>query len=107
MKTRWKIAFFITIIILVLTNLFWVYQVVDNAIGMTYYKDSCGRFQQDTDKLIQILESKTTKETAIDFLEQHNILYESFPKGNEFIIQLNSFSIIFNNDGKLLRTEEL
>ncbi len=105
MKSRWKISFWIGIVILLLTNIFWIYQVVDNAIGMTYYKDSCEDFQSDMIQLKSILEKKTTKESAINFLEQNGVDYNSFPKGNEFIIQLNSFDMIFNENGELTKSE--
>ena len=102
MKLRWKTAFWTSILVLLLSNLFWAYQVLDNAVGMTYYKDSCGNYQSDMQELKEILETKTSKETVLAFLEHHHVQFDSFHKADDFIIQLNSFELIYDKNGQLV-----
>lgn len=105
MKSRWKIAFWISITILLLSNLFWLYQIIDNAVGMTYFKDSCTNYQDDMIELKRILDYKDSKKTAIEFLELHRVKYDSFQKADNFIIQLNSFDMIYDKNEQLLKSE--
>ena len=102
MKRRYKILFWITLTILVVSNIFWIYNIFDNAVGHSYYKVSCDEYYQDMLKLKQLLETKSTKREAINFLETNNIEYESFQKGTEFIISFDSFVLEFDIDGKLI-----
>lgn len=105
MKYRWKILFWVSLGLLVLSNIFWIYVILDNAVGMTYFKDTCTKHEGDMLVLKGILETKLTKENTISFLNQHKVKFESFPKGDEFVIQLNSFDIIFNKEGHLINSD--
>lgn len=102
MKRTYKILFWITLIILVLSNLFWIYQTIDNAVGQNYYKVSCDEYYQDMLRFKQVLETKSTKREAINFLESNNVEYESFHKGIEFIITFDSFELKYDTNGKLI-----
>ena len=102
MKRRYKILFWITLTILVVSNIFWIYNTFDNAVGHSYYKVSCDEYYQDMLKLKQVLETKSTKGEAINFLETNDIEYESFQKGTEFIISFDSFALEYDTDGKLI-----
>lgn len=99
--------FWISIIILILSNLFWIYQAIDNAVSMSYYRDSCEDYQSDMVELKRILDTKKTKEAAINFLEQYKVTYDSLSKGEEFIIHLNSFYMTFDKNGQLKSSETL
>ena len=105
MKRTYKILFWITLTILVISNVFWIYQTIDNAFGHSYYKVSCDEYYQDMLKFKQILETKSTKKEAIDFLETNKVEYESFQKGAEFIITFDSFALEYDDNGKLITTE--
>jgi hypothetical protein len=102
MKRSYKILFWTTLAILVITNIFWFYQAIDNAVGQSYYRDSCDDYYQDMLKFKQILETKSTKREAINFLKTNNIAYESFQKGTEFIISFDSFALEYDTNGKLI-----
>ena len=92
--------------ILFISNAFWIYQTIDNAVGHSYYKVSCDEYYQDMLKFKQILETKSTKTEAIDFLELNKVEYDSFQKGTEFIISFNSFALTFDEKGILILNEE-
>nr|WP_319571723.1 hypothetical protein [uncultured Draconibacterium sp.] len=101
MKRSYKILFWMTLTILVISNIFWFYKTIDNAVGQSYYMDSCDEYYQDMHKFKQILETKSTKREAINFLKTNNIEYESFQKGTKFIISFDSFALEYDTDGKL------
>lgn len=94
MKHTYKILFWITFTTLVISNIFWIYQIIDNAIGQNYYQVSCDEYHNDMVEFKEILETKLTKEEAIEFLKMNNVEYDSFQKGTEYIITLNSFALI-------------
>jgi len=106
MKRTYKILFWITLTILVTTNLFWFYQTIDNAIGHSYYEVSCDGYYQDMLKFKQILETKSTKSEVIDFLEINKVEYDSFQKGTEFIITFDSFELEYDKNGKLISNDK-
>jgi len=106
MKRTYKILFWFTLTILVVSNIFWIYQTIDNSVGYTYYKVSCDEYYQDMLEFKQILETKSTKKEAIDFLELNKVEYDSFQKETEFIITFNSFALIFDEKGILNSSEE-
>lgn len=97
----WKKSFWFCLIILVATNLFWVYEILDNAVDKSYYKVVCNENHEDMLKLKSVLDTKKNKQLTIKFLNEHKIKYESFQKGENFVIQLSSFELIFNSKGLL------
>lgn len=105
MKHTYKILFWITFTILVISNIFWIYQTIDNAVGQNYYQISCDEYRSDMIEFKKILEAKSTKEEAIEFLKINNVEYDSFQKGTEYIISLSSFALTFNDNGKLMSDE--
>jgi hypothetical protein len=106
MKHTYKILFWITLTILVISNIFWIYQTIDNAVGQNYYQVSCDEYHKDMIEFKKILETKSTKEEAIGFLKRYNVEYDNFQKGTEYIVTLNSFALIFDANGKLKYSEE-
>jgi hypothetical protein len=99
MKNIWKFLFWICLIITIVSNVFWIYNTLENAVGNNYYKVSCEEYYKDVSILKVIIEKKETKKELISFLENNNVKFESFSKGAENIIVLNSFSIAFDKNG--------
>jgi wyosine [tRNA(Phe)-imidazoG37] synthetase (radical SAM superfamily) len=98
MKRTYKILFWITIIALIFSNLFWIYFSIDNAVGHHYYKVSCDEYKNDLNEFMKTIESFNSKKETIDFLEENSIQFDSIQKGNEFIIIFNSFEIVFRGE---------
>ncbi|MBQ0768055.1 MAG: hypothetical protein KBT58_02115, partial [Bizionia sp.] len=73
MKKTYKILFWITLLFLFLTNIFWLYKTIDTAVGHNYYKVSCNEYYTDMLKFRQIIETKLTKKEAIAFLTKNSI----------------------------------
>ena len=99
MKKNWKILFWIALIILVISNVFWAYITVNNAVGQSYYKVTCDEYYHDMIEFKKILETQKTKNEIIDFLIDYEVKFDTVQKGNDFTITMNSFSIKFDNKG--------
>ena len=89
----YKNLFWISILILIFSNIFWTYTTIDNAVGQNYYKVSCDEYSKDAISLRKILKLKSDKFAVVKFLENNKIEYESFEKGSDFVIMLNSFDL--------------
>ena len=103
MRINYKYLFWLGIAILITTNLYWIYSTIDNAVGHTYYRESCEGYYQDMINFKQIVELNKNKKDVIEFLEQNNVKYDSFTKGSDYIIKFNSFDLIFNEKGNLIQ----
>ncbi|CAM1349453.1 hypothetical protein [Tenacibaculum crassostreae] len=102
MKGTWKTLFWITLMVLVFSNLFWVYQIIDSAVGRSYYETSCNEYERDRAILIKIAQSKEAKDDLLEFLNKNDLPHGYFPKGNNYVVSFSSFSLIFDNKGKLI-----
>ena len=100
MKHPWKKLFWISLIILVISNLFWLYKTVDISVGHNYYEESCDGYYKDMTQFKKILDNYQTKRELIDFLESNHVRFDSIQKGSDFIVTFNSFSITFDKNGK-------
>ncbi len=101
MKNKWKTLFWLSLIILFLTNLFWIYQTIDSAVGRGYYEVTCIEYEKDKTILKKLIDSKETKTELLKFLKDNDISFEGFQKGTDYVISFNSFSVLFDSKGKL------
>ena len=106
MKNKYKVSFWLCIIVLIGTNIFWHYQTIDNAVGHNYYTLSCEEYKKDTDQFVKILGLNQSENDMISFLEKTDIKYNGFEKGEDYVVQFNSFDFIFWKDGKLKETNQ-
>ncbi len=96
MKKYWKILFFISLIILILTNIYWIYTTLNTGVGHSYYKVSCEEYKKDVVELKKIVEAITNKEDAVEILNDHKITFDTLYKGEEFIIRFESFALSYH-----------
>ena len=100
---KWKISFFLCVAALIVTNLFWLYQIVDSGVTLTYQ-------QVTIDEQAKIIESlgELVVKGAKDY-SQKDILYllrKSNPRA--FIVEdqnkitFEGAQFIFDN-GKLIK----
>ncbi len=66
----WKISFWIAVTLLVVSNLFWIYQVIDNAVGHKYYQVNYKEYKENSDILKATLISFDNKNDLTSFLEE-------------------------------------
>lgn len=106
MHNRYKSLFWATIIILILSNVYWLYQTVDNAVGHSYYQVNCEEWKDDLKELKKVLPIELNKNDMVNFLAHKDIAYNGFAKGEEFVIQLHSFDFVYNQNGQLIQLNE-
>ncbi|MCB9034426.1 MAG: hypothetical protein H6553_11350 [Chitinophagales bacterium] len=99
----YKILFWITLVFLFLTNLFWIHNKMDTAVGHSYYKDSCEAYKNDLTELQKLLSEGLNKTEMLNYLDSNKIVYNAFEKGNEYIIQFTSFDLVYDNTGNLIK----
>lgn len=98
---KWKWSFFITLALLVATNIFWLYSAIDAGVTYTYQQVSL----DDKSKAVKILGElivkggqKYTKKDILHILRQAN--KEAFIVEQENLINVEGVQFIFKN-GKL------
>ena len=101
-NVNWKISFFGTLTLLISSNLFWVYETLDNAVSHSYFESSCEKYDLDRNNFMEIIMSLDKKDDVIDFLTLYKVEFDSFEKGGNLIISLNSFQLEYNSDGRLI-----
>lgn len=84
---------------LVISNIFWIYTTIENAVGQNDYKISCDEYYNDMIEFKKIIEAHKTKKDLQGFLKSNDVEFDSIQKGTDFIISLNSFSILFDQRG--------
>lgn len=101
-KNLFKILFFIALVLLILTNIFWLYSSIDVAVGHEYYKVSCEEWHKDAIILEELLSDNYNYDNMINYLKGKRVVYTEFKKGDFFVVQLNSFTLIYDKNGELI-----
>ena len=99
MERTYKKPFWIILTILVFSNVYWLYHTFDVAVGHSYFKSSCDGYYKDVNEFKKIIASQKTKRDLLVFFDSNSVKYDSFQKGSDFIINLNSISIEFDKNG--------
>lgn len=99
----WKISFWITVTIMVISNLFWIYQVIDTAVGHGYYQVSCQEYKANSDILNATLNSFENINDLTAFLEKYEIEFNLINKAeNENYIIIGSLGLQFLENGEIV-----
>lgn len=100
---NWKIAFFISIITLVISNIFWLYTTVDHSVSYGYQNVSL-REQMKTSEILSSLiikgSQQYSKKDILYILRKQN--ENAFIVEEENIIIINSIRFLFKNN-KLIK----
>ena len=93
---KWKVAFFGTLVSLLLACFYLSYLVVDTSISLSYLQDSYGKLSQDFSILKFITDEKEFGSDEIENkLKQKSLNYFNVSKDT---IHLNNIALIFNKD---------
>ena len=65
---RWKIAFFSTVALLVISNAYWAFTIVDSAISYSYLYDSYDEQVRKIDSLGDLIIEGTPRHTKADII---------------------------------------
>ena len=105
MKNKWRSLFWISLVVLIISNLFWFYQTIDSAVGRSYLEVSCNEYEKDMLLYKKIVESKKNKLELLQFLKKNNIDVVGFQKGEGYIISFNSFSVEYDEKGNKINEQ--
>ena len=98
---KWKIAFWITLTLLIVVTIFSFYEILDQGVTITYMQKGYSDTENDLEYLSKILnETDFSKEEIRKVLKDHN-LYE-FMDFSKDTIPLYRIELIFEN-GKFLK----
>jgi len=94
---KWKIAFWISLTLLVVVTMFSAYSIIDQGVTLTYQKEGYTNTENDLDQLIEIIKkTDLTKSQIKNELKDHR-LYE-YMDFNSDTISLDRVLLIFKND---------
>ena len=107
MKKRngWKIATVVLVVVLVGSNLYWVYQIIDQGVTLTHHKEDYTRKEKNVVVLRKLLEADYTKEKLLSRLDSLKLDGQPFQKDGLFIIPFGSFDVIIKNSSEKLDTK--
>ncbi len=94
---RWKIAFFVSLTLLVLVTAFSIYAIIDQSVTITYMNESYDDTDNDLNNLSKIInQTNFTKREIKNLLKQHKLFeYMNFAKDT---ISLDRVNLIFKDD---------
>ncbi|MDG1435064.1 MAG: hypothetical protein P8Q41_13680 [Saprospiraceae bacterium] len=97
MKNKWKIAFWICLLLLIVTAGIGFYSVVDQAVTLTYMKEGYSDTESDLETIIQIVgQTDQTKQEIENLLKDHRLFeYMDFKTDT---IGIERVTLIFDND---------
>ena len=104
---KWKTLFFISLVLLVVSNLFWIYTSLDAGVTQTYQNDSIEKQEKVINILGEMLVEGYKKYSQQELLF---LLRQKYPDGfivkeeNEVIYQ--GIHFVFENDSLVSVTEK-
>jgi len=97
MKNNWKIAFWICLLLFVITSILGLYSVIDQGVTLTYMKEGYADTKADLESMSKIVQyTHPSKEEIETILENHR-LYE-FMNFESDTIALERILLIFDKD---------
>ena len=102
---RWKVAFFVAILVLVLSNIFWVFSVLDQSISYTYLQDSYNEKSRSVSNLGNLIvqgSDQYSKEDLLHLLRQSKPDAFIVDEGDTIIFEQIKFEF---SDGKLVEVQ--
>ncbi|KGO84572.1 hypothetical protein [Flavobacterium suncheonense] len=101
---KWKIAFWICFVFLILVIGFSTYSIVDQGVTLTYQKEGYQNTENDLDNLIGIINRTDLTKIQIEKELKNHIFYEHMNFKLD-TISLERVSLIFEND-KLIKIQK-
>ena len=94
---KWKIAFWICLVVLLSVSVFSIYSIVDQAVTFTYQKEGYKDTEDDLENIIEIINKTDLTKTQIEKELKGHKLYEYMDFKTD-TIALDRVSIIFKDD---------
>ncbi len=101
---KWKVAFWITLALLVFVTLFGFYSVIDQGVTITHMRDGYTATESDLETLSLILNATNLSKSQIkEVLKQHDLFeYMDFSSDT---VPLQRIGLVFQNE-KLISVEK-
>ena len=94
---RWKIAFWVCLIVLIGVSVLSVYSIIDQAVTLTYQKEGYQDTENDLDQIIEIINrTNLSKTEIINELKDHRL--NEFMDCSKDTISLERVILVFEND---------
>ena len=103
MKNLYKSFFWILLPLFILTNLFWFYQAIDTAVGISYSRDACEEYQKDSENLKKRTIQIQNKNEALNFINKYKLKTDTLQKGKNFHINFGSYHLSFDQNGNKIK----
>tara|TARA_R100000152_G_C6735139_1_gene159393 strand:- start:1 stop:315 length:315 start_codon:yes stop_codon:yes gene_type:complete len=97
MRNKWKIAFWVCLLLLIVTAAIGFYSVVDQAVTLTYMKEGYSDTEADLETVIQIIEQTDQSKQEVKMVLKEHRLYEYMDFETD-TIGLERILLIFDND---------
>lgn len=96
-KNKWRLAFWISILTLLVVIVFGLCSIIDQGVTITYMKDGYTNTENDLNSLVEIInETSLTKSEIETKLKTHRFF--EFMDFNQDTIPLERISLIFESD---------
>ena len=95
---KWRVSFIISFIMLIATNAFWLYTVIDAGVTYTYQQETLDEKSKSVEMLGELIvrgSKKYTKKDILHILRQTN--KDSFIVEEENLINVEGIKFIFEN----------
>lgn len=104
-KNKWRLAFWISILTLLIVTAIGLYSIIDQGVTITYMKDGYTNTENDLNSVIELInETNLTKSEIESKLKTHRF-FEFMDFKND-TIPLERVNLIFENDN-LRRIDKL
>lgn len=96
-KNKWRLAFWISILTLLIVTVIGLYSIIDQGVTITYMRDGYTNTENDLNSLVEIInETNLTKSEIETKLKTHRFI--EFMDFNQDTIPLERISLIFESD---------
>ena len=94
---KWKIAFWVSVIVLILVSMFTVYLIIDQSVTLSYQKEGYTNTENDLESLITIINKTDLSKPQINEILKEHKFYEFMDFKND-TVSLERVKIIFENN---------
>ena len=94
---KWKIAFWICLIVLIATGLFGLYSIIDQGVTITYMKEGYTDTEKDLKTLMELINITNLTKSEIEEAVKNHRLYEYMDFTSD-TVYLERIELYFKND---------
>lgn len=96
-KNKWRLAFWISILTLLVVIVIGLYSIIDQGVTITYMKDGYTNTENDLNSLVEIINETNLTKSEIEIKLKTHRFFE-FMDFNQDTIPLERISLIFESD---------